>query len=105
MLFFSYGSGITLHCIIKEKTTMAFDFASFFGLKQAGPKEPKVLTVLTHKCPQNHRCPAVGVCPSGALTQKGVAAPKVDKRKCTDCGKCTRYCFPGALKMKRKEGV
>jgi Pyruvate/2-oxoacid:ferredoxin oxidoreductase delta subunit len=39
------------------------------------------------------------------LTQKGFAAPKVDKRKCTDCGKCTRYCFPGALKMKRKEGA
>jgi Fe-S-cluster-containing hydrogenase component 2 len=50
-------------------------------------------------CPQNHPCPAVRVCPSGALTQRGYAAPVVDPAKCTDCGRCSRYCAMGAIRQ------
>ncbi len=78
---------------------MAFSLASLFGLnRDDGPKE---LTILTHRCPQNHKCPSVKVCPTGALTQKGFQVPKVNRKKCIDCGKCTRSCFPRALVMKK----
>ncbi len=56
------------------------------------------VTVREYLCPQNHRCPSVRVCPAGALSQKGFAAPVVDERKCTDCGRCARICPMGALR-------
>ncbi len=56
-------------------------------------------------CPQNHRCPSVRLCPTGALTQRGFAAPVVDESKCTDCGKCTRYCPTGALRRQARVTV
>lgn len=56
------------------------------------------INVNKKRCPQNHPCPSIGVCPVGALTQIKYNAPIVDKDKCTDCGKCVRYCPMGALK-------
>ncbi len=50
-----------------------------------------------NRCPQNHRCPAIGTCKFEALSQKGNDAPKVDEEKCTECGKCVRFCPMGAL--------
>ncbi len=55
------------------------------------------IAVELRRCPQNHPCPAVRVCPVGALIQKGYDAPKVDEKKCIDCGKCVRFCPMGAL--------
>ena len=55
------------------------------------------IKVNNNRCPQNHPCPSLRVCPVGALTQVGYGAPIVDKDKCTDCGKCVRYCPMGAL--------
>lgn len=81
---------------------MAFDLSSLFGTKdQEATQGSRTLVINTHVCPQNHRCPAVAACPVGALSQKGFAAPTVDRAKCTSCGKCSRYCFPGALRMQR----
>lgn len=74
----------------------------FFGLfGTSTDKEPVKRELVVHKnrCPQNHPCPAIRVCPSGALKQKGFAAPTVDKKKCTNCGKCARYCAYRALHM------
>ncbi len=48
-------------------------------------------------CPQNHRCPILNVCPTGAITQNGVGLPQIDESKCTNCGKCIRYCAMGAM--------
>ncbi|NLE15069.1 MAG: 4Fe-4S ferredoxin [Spirochaetales bacterium] len=79
---------------------MAFSLASLFGLK-APDTTPKTLAILKHRCPQNHRCPAVAACPVGALSQKGQKAPTVDRSICINCGKCSRYCFPKALVMKK----
>ncbi|MDD3903713.1 MAG: 4Fe-4S binding protein [Sphaerochaeta sp.] len=80
---------------------MAFDFAKFFGISgNEAASGPKKLMVNPKRCPQNHPCPAIRVCPVGALTQKGYAAPVVNKDKCIDCGKCSRYCAFGALAMK-----
>lgn len=56
------------------------------------------IQVIAPRCPQNHPCPAVRVCPVGALSQDGHRAPTVDLAKCTDCGKCARYCAMGALR-------
>ena len=53
--------------------------------------------VIKARCPQNHPCPSVKVCPFGALKQNGFDAPTVDESKCTDCGKCVRFCPMGAL--------
>lgn len=50
------------------------------------------------RCPQNHRCPMLNVCPTGAITQQGYGLPVIDKEKCTECGKCTRYCPRGAVR-------
>ena len=63
------------------------------------------IKVSKNRCPQNHFCPSIMVCPSGALSQKGLEAPVVDETKCTDCGKCARYCPTGALSLVKKEGV
>lgn len=57
------------------------------------------LEVIKHKCPQNHPCPSVRVCPAGALSQQGFKAPTVDHDKCTQCGKCVRFCPKGALRL------
>ncbi|PKL11363.1 MAG: 4Fe-4S ferredoxin [Spirochaetae bacterium HGW-Spirochaetae-8] len=83
---------------------MAFDFMKIFGGSQAKETETgtRKLVVHTRSCPQNHPCPSVRVCPVGALTQKGYAAPTIDYSKCTSCGKCSRYCFPGALVMEKR---
>ncbi|MBI9035973.1 MAG: 4Fe-4S binding protein [Bacteroidales bacterium] len=52
------------------------------------------------RCPQNHYCPVMNACPSGAISQKSpFEAPVIDQEKCTDCGKCTRYCPYGAFTM------
>lgn len=55
-----------------------------------------------HRCPQNHRCPAISVCKFGALSQEGFNAPTIDEDKCTDCGKCARFCPMGALQAVKK---
>lgn len=55
--------------------------------------------IIETRCPQNHPCPSVKVCPFGALKQNGFDAPTVDESKCTDCGKCVRFCPMGALKF------
>ena len=57
------------------------------------------VTVKKERCPQNHACPSISVCPTGALKQKGFAAPEVDAEKCTQCGKCVRYCPMGAFAL------
>ncbi|HAF84948.1 MAG TPA: 4Fe-4S ferredoxin [Sphaerochaeta sp.] len=68
--------------------------------KQDEPGE-RTLVVRKQRCPQNHRCPSVSVCKFGALSQKGNAAPVIDYKKCTSCGKCIRYCMPRALVMEK----
>jgi len=40
----------------------------------------------------------LNVCPTGAITQQGYGLPVIDKEKCTECGKCTRYCPRGAVR-------
>lgn len=82
---------------------MAFDFASLIGFLtgKTDNSVPKTLKLHTNRCPQNHRCPSVSACPTGALKQKGFKAPTVDRKKCINCGKCTRYCMPGVLRMER----
>jgi ferredoxin len=57
------------------------------------------ITVIKNRCPQNHPCPSIRVCPVGALQQNGFDAPTVDESKCTNCGKCTRSCPMGALRL------
>ena len=49
-------------------------------------------------CPQNHQCPIISICPSGAIDQDGYGLPVIDKSKCIECGKCTRYCPTGAIR-------
>ncbi len=56
------------------------------------------VTVEPRRCPQNHPCPVVRICPSGAIKQTGYAAPVIDRARCTDCGKCVRYCGYGAFR-------
>lgn len=60
------------------------------------------ITVLKERCPQNHPCPSVRVCPVGALKQSGYKAPEVDDAKCTNCGKCVRFCPMGAFRLDKK---
>ena len=50
------------------------------------------LTISSLACPQNHRCPIIQICPAGAITQNGNGLPVIDESKCTECGKCTKYC-------------
>ena len=82
---------------------MAFDFMQFFTNRDKQKEAPGVRTLAVRKnrCPQNHRCPSVSACPVGALSQTGYAAPVIDHKKCTSCGKCTRYCMPRALVMEK----
>lgn len=54
------------------------------------------------RCPQNHRCPLLSICPAQAIMQDGYGLPYIDETKCTDCGKCTRYCGTGAIEMQDK---
>lgn len=54
------------------------------------------------RCPQDHPCPALAVCKFEALSQTGYAAPVVDEEKCTDCGKCARFCPRGALQAVKR---
>lgn len=68
----------------------------------SSPQGARKLVVKIQRCPQNHQCPAIHVCPAGALSQVGVLAPVVNYNLCTECGKCTRYCFPRALVMEKK---
>lgn len=56
------------------------------------------LKVDKHRCPQNHRCPAIRVCKVGAITQNGYGLPIIDQDKCTECGKCIKFCPMGAFK-------
>ena len=51
-------------------------------------------------CPQNHRCPIIRICPAGAIIQNGYGLPVIDKEKCTECGKCSKYCPMGAISGK-----
>jgi len=55
-------------------------------------------TISKSLCPQNHPCPIINVCPAGAIMQDGYGLPVIDIKKCTDCGKCTRYCPTGAIR-------
>ncbi len=55
------------------------------------------ITVEPRRCPQNHPCPVVRICPVNAISQNGFAAPTIDKSKCTNCGKCVRFCAYGAF--------
>lgn len=80
---------------------MAFNFLKLLGLGGEKDATPKKLVVVKQRCPKNHKCPSVGACPVGALSQKGFAAPVIDYKKCINCGKCTRYCFPKALQMQK----
>jgi len=48
-------------------------------------------------CPQNHRCPVLRICPQGAILQDGNGLPVIDKSKCTECGKCAKYCPTRAI--------
>lgn len=50
------------------------------------------LSISPNYCPQNHHCPIISVCPVGAISQNGYGLPIIDETKCTECGKCTRYC-------------
>ena len=51
-------------------------------------------------CPQNHRCPIISVCHTGAISQNGYGLPVIDNEKCTECGKCAKYCPMGAVRGK-----
>ena len=49
-------------------------------------------------CPQNHSCPIIRICQVQAITQNGYELPVIDKSKCTECGKCIKFCPTGAVK-------
>ncbi|MFN8242365.1 MAG: 4Fe-4S binding protein [Bacteroidales bacterium] len=54
------------------------------------------------RCPQNHFCPVIRVCPQGAINQESpFSAPVIDESKCTNCGRCARYCGYGAFQIVR----
>jgi len=55
------------------------------------------ITINPIRCPQNHPCPLLRVCPTGAISQFSYKLPIIDKEKCIDCGKCTKYCGMGAV--------
>lgn len=50
------------------------------------------LTIDAARCPQNHRCPMIPMCPVGAISQEGYGLPKIDAKKCIECGKCVKIC-------------
>lgn len=55
------------------------------------------------RCPANHKCPSVRICPTGALIQKGFEAPEVVNEKCTNCGKCIRFCPYSVFSLENKK--
>jgi len=60
----------------------------------------KSISVIEHRCPQNHYCPVTSVCPTSAISQASpFEAPKIDKSKCTNCARCTRFCAYGAFQF------
>jgi ferredoxin len=50
------------------------------------------LVINSLTCPQNHHCPIIDICPEKAISQSGFALPVIDQSRCTECGKCARYC-------------
>jgi Fe-S-cluster-containing hydrogenase component 2 len=50
------------------------------------------LTINPLACPQNHQCPIIKVCPEEAISQSGFSLPVIDQSRCTECGKCARFC-------------
>jgi ferredoxin len=58
------------------------------------------LTVIPSHCPQNHRCPLIRVCQVEAISQNGYGLPLIDETKCTECGKCIKYCPTRAVVKK-----
>jgi len=38
------------------------------------------------------------ICPQGAILQDGYGLPVIDKSKCTECGKCAKYCPTKAIR-------
>ena len=59
------------------------------------------IVVDNNKCPKNHRCPAISICPVNAIKQEGYNAPTIDYKLCINCGRCTRFCPTGALKIEK----
>ncbi len=58
------------------------------------------MIVNSSRCPQNHRCPILRLCPTNAISQDGYGLPMIDESKCTDCGKCVKYCGARAVLKK-----
>ena len=54
-------------------------------------------TISSLRCPQNHACPIIRICSVQAISQEGNKLPVIDKLKCTDCGKCAKYCPTRAI--------
>lgn len=53
-----------------------------------------MIVVKEERCPKNHTCPVIRQCPVNAISQESpFHAPKIDKEKCIDCGKCVKLCF------------
>jgi len=51
------------------------------------------IKIIETRCPKNHVCPIINICPADAIYQENIySAPIIDKEKCTDCGKCVKYC-------------
>ena len=51
------------------------------------------IEIVWSRCPKNHVCPIIRVCPAGAISQETIYhAPVIDKDKCTNCGKCVKFC-------------
>ncbi|NLG10913.1 MAG: 4Fe-4S binding protein [Coriobacteriaceae bacterium] len=51
------------------------------------------------KCVCDCPCRALKSCPLRVLSQRDCSAPEVDKKRCISCGKCTRACPKGALRV------
>ncbi|MCW0484031.1 4Fe-4S binding protein [Gaoshiqia sediminis] len=60
----------------------------------------KKVKIVAKHCPQNHFCPVMNICPTKAITQRSpFEAPVIDESKCTNCGRCTRFCGYGAFQI------
>lgn len=60
----------------------------------------KRVKIAAENCPQNHFCPVMRACPVGAISQKSpFEAPVIDESKCTNCGRCIRFCAYGAFRI------